>query len=250
MALGGNSLYLLRPGGVEPVTAPPLEISLVVPTFRGETYLPGLLEEIRIALGNRTYEVILVDDGGGAESRRRLEEIASQRGEVRLVSYPDNRGQQAATTEGLKRCRGNILVTLDDDGQQNPGDLPALITLLQEGRDLVYGVPVRGGGQPIRRRIGSAARDWLFTRLLGAPRGLRISSFRIFTRDLWGRASAGSWPSFIYLSALLLEQRPDCCHREVVFRDNRSSRYRLVALLRLYGRLFYHYGGRRMFGER
>ncbi len=221
------------------------EISLVIPTYRGEAGLPSLLAEIDTALGDFTYEVVVVDDGSGGETSGFLERLCRDVRRCRVVTLEKNRGQQAATLEGLRACGGAVLVTLDDDGAHDPADIPGLVALLDRGFDLVFGVSRGRGGPGITP--GSYLRDRLFYRLLGAPRGVRVSSFRVLKRELLHQALSDPLPGFIYLSALLLRQRPRSGCVELFFRRGGPSRYGFGSRLKLFLKLFYFYGIRRPF---
>jgi len=221
------------------------DISLVIPTYRGEARLAPLLEEIALVLAGYAYELILVDDGSGGDTAAELERMCRRYRRHRVVVLEKNRGQQEATLAGLEGCDGTILVTLDDDGAHDPADIPKLLTVLDQGFDLVFGVPLGRGGGGIRP--GSRFRDRLFYRLLGAPRGVRVSSFRAFRRALLQQALREPLPGFIYLSALLLRQQPPSGSLEVFYRRGGPSRYGFRARLVLFLKLFYFYGIRRPF---
>jgi undecaprenyl-phosphate 4-deoxy-4-formamido-L-arabinose transferase len=221
------------------------EISLVIPTFRGEGTLPALVEEIVTVLSKRSFEIILVDDGSGEDTRDVLQRICETHDRCRSIILEHNRGQQQATLTGLRECRGGLVVTLDDDGAHDPSEIPGLLEMLDRGYDLVFGVP--RDGSPGGVKPGSFLRDWLFYRLLGAPRGVRVSSFRVFRKELLLQALSEPLPGFIYLSALLLRQRPLSGSREVVFRRGGPSRYGFGSRLKLFLQLFYFYGVRRPF---
>ena len=130
--------------------------------------------------------------GMGASSARSFD--------LKLVRLKKNGGQQAATLCGIAAASGAVIVTIDDDLQHQPEDIPRLAQMLAEGWDLVYGVPRERYGRQFRS-IGSAARNLLFLLIFGSrARGIRPTSFRAFTAEL-GRKAASEPEGFLYLSA-------------------------------------------------
>jgi glycosyltransferase involved in cell wall biosynthesis len=122
------------------------KISIVVPLFNEEENVAPLLAEIRAvgdALG-QSYEAIFVNDGSQDATGRRLDEAAKGWPESRTFHFPSNHGQAAALFFGMKQAAGEILVTLDGDGQNDPVDIPRLLAALP-GYDMVAGV--RAGRQ-------------------------------------------------------------------------------------------------------
>src|SRR4030066_738553 len=106
-----------------------IEISVVVPVFNEEGNLPVLiptLAEVLKGLG-RSYEMIFVDDGSSDGSRRILREMASQYPSLRIIGLKENRGLSTALLAGMKEVRGDTIVTLDSDLQNDPEDIPMLL---------------------------------------------------------------------------------------------------------------------------
>lgn len=138
------------------------EISVVIPVFNEVESLPPLAEELAKALGSvgRTYDVILVDDGSTDGSGAWIEERARRDPRVRGVLLERNVGQSEALAAGLRHARGNIIVTMDADGQNDPSNIPLLLKAL-EGADVVSGVRTPRADSWRRRassRIANAAR--------------------------------------------------------------------------------------------
>jgi glycosyltransferase involved in cell wall biosynthesis len=119
---------------------------------------------------------------------------------LKLIRLEKNSGQQAAALCGIAAASGTVIVTVDDDLQHRPEDIPRLVDALSEGWDLVYGVPRERYGRRFRS-IGSAARNLLFLLIFGSrARGIKPTSFRAFTAEL-GKSVAGEPEGFLYLSA-------------------------------------------------
>src|SRR4030042_4871140 len=105
------------------------EISVVVPVYNEEGNLPLLvskLVEVLNGLG-RSYEMIFVDDGSSDGSRGILKEMASQYPSLRVLRLKENRGLSTALVAGMREARGEKIVTLDSDFQNDPADIPRLL---------------------------------------------------------------------------------------------------------------------------
>jgi len=110
-------------------------ISVVVPLYNEQDNVAELQAQIASALAGRDYELVLVDDGSTDATVSRV-----QRGErVRLLEFEKNAGQSAAMHAGIHGARGEVIVTLDGDLQNDPADIPAMLAKLEEGYDLVCG---------------------------------------------------------------------------------------------------------------
>ena len=119
-------------------------VSIVVPFFNEEENVVPLLAEIRAvcdALG-QAYETIFINDGSTDATKRRLDAATKDWPEARPIHCRKNHGQAAALFVGMKRATGEVLVTLDGDGQNDPADIPRLLAALDHF-DMVAGVRVR-----------------------------------------------------------------------------------------------------------
>lgn len=116
-------------------------LSLVVPVFNEQENLPLLLREIRSALQGypETYEILFVDDGSTDNSLPTLRELAARDARIRLLHLPKNCGQSAAFDAGFQAARAPLIATLDADLQNDPADLPRLLSELHDC-DVVCGV--------------------------------------------------------------------------------------------------------------
>jgi len=114
-------------------------LSIVIPAYNDAENLPTLVAEIQQALSGEDYELVVVDDGSTDATPATLQRLASGEPRLRAFRQPINRGQSAALAAGLHHARGEILVTLDADLQNDPNDIPRLVAAL-EGCDVVSGV--------------------------------------------------------------------------------------------------------------
>ncbi|MFW5715038.1 MAG: glycosyltransferase [bacterium] len=196
---------------------PNITLSIVIPTYRSEEQIQPLLERVLPILGEikMRAEVIFVDDGsepGSVERLRRrlapdrlLYALPTEPPILRAVLLTRNAGQQQATLCGICHAHGELVVTMDDDLQHRPEDIPRLLEELRAGSagaapDLVYGVPAASVVGPLRR-LGSRGRDLIFRLAFGKrAAGIRPTSFRAFRRELIAGLCRDP-RGFLYLSA-------------------------------------------------
>lgn len=117
-------------------------VSIIVPVYNGEATIEILRRRIDAAMTRAGYshEIIFVEDCGGDASWELLQEMCQQHPEVRAIKLSKNFGQHPATLCGISQARGRWVATIDDDLEQPPESLPALIKKAEEGYALVYGV--------------------------------------------------------------------------------------------------------------
>ena len=141
-------------------------VSVVLPIFNEQPNLAPLLEEIAAALGGMSHEIVAVDDGSTDTSRQELERLRSMYPQLRILSFVSRSGQSAALAAGFSAAAGSVVVTLDADGQNDPADIPALLTALEREPTLgaAVGYRVRRADSPWKRvqsRIANTVRNWI-----------------------------------------------------------------------------------------
>ena len=109
------------------------QISVVVPVYDEEGAAPGLAREIAAAFAGRSFEVIFVDDASRDGTRAALKALAAEIPQLRVLAHANNAGQSRAIRSGLLAARGEVIVTLDGDGQNDPVDGPRLVDALLAG---------------------------------------------------------------------------------------------------------------------
>jgi glycosyltransferase involved in cell wall biosynthesis len=140
-------------------------LSVVVPVCDELENLLPLVDELEavLALIGESFEIVLVNDGSRDGSAERIAELARTHSRVRGLHFRQNRGQTAAFDAGFKAARGEVIVTLDADLQNDPADIPRLLAAL-EGCDAVVGYRPRREDSWLRRissRIANAVRNRL-----------------------------------------------------------------------------------------
>jgi dolichol-phosphate mannosyltransferase len=116
------------------------KISFVVPVFNEEENIPHLVGEIAAVAGTlgHPYEILLVDDGSRDGTLSAIKSIAAGNPALKYVSFSENRGQSAALYAGFQRASGDVIVTLDGDLQNDPSDIPGMLSLYGE-YDMING---------------------------------------------------------------------------------------------------------------
>jgi glycosyltransferase involved in cell wall biosynthesis len=142
-----------------------IEISVVVPVYNEEGNLPVLIPALVEVLKNlgRSYEMIFVDDGSSDESRRILKEMAFEHASLRILRFMENRGLSTALVAGMREARGEIIVTLDSDLQNDPADIPRLLEYLDR-YDMATGWRQKREDKWLKKissKIGNLVRNWV-----------------------------------------------------------------------------------------
>jgi glycosyltransferase involved in cell wall biosynthesis len=136
-------------------------ISVVVPLLNEERTLEALYGQIAAALDplGEPFEVVFVDDGSTDGSRRVLARLHGEQTNVVVVHLRRNFGKAAALQAGFREARGDTVVTIDADLQDDPAEIPKLLAKLDEGFDLVSGWKTRRN-DPLARRLFSRIFNW------------------------------------------------------------------------------------------
>ena len=146
-----------------------VDLSVVIPVLDEAENLPTLAERLTRsldALGN-TYEIIVVDDGSRDNSFAILRELARRDPRMRVVRLRRNFGQTAAFSAGFDRARGQVVVTLDADLQNDPDDIGMLLDKIDQGYDVVSGWRAFRQDPFLNRRLPSIIANWLISRVTG-----------------------------------------------------------------------------------
>jgi glycosyltransferase involved in cell wall biosynthesis len=142
-----------------------MDVSVVVPIYNEEESIPSLVEEIRTVLlgAGIDYELICVDDGSRDGSFELLAKMAADDPRLRVAQFRRNFGQTAAMQAGLDAARGQVVITMDADLQNDPRDIPRLLAKLDEGYDLVAGWRADRKDTFINRRLPSIIANWIIS---------------------------------------------------------------------------------------
>lgn len=155
--------------------SPPTYLSVVVPIYNEEESIPHLYERLTAALAplGRPYEIIAVDDGSRDRSFAALRELAAADSRLRVVRFRRNFGQTAGFSAGFDRARGEWIVTIDADLQNDPQDIPSMLAKAESGFDVVSGWRARRQDPFLNRRLPSI----IANRLISWATGVRLHDY-------------------------------------------------------------------------
>ncbi|MCQ3935878.1 MAG: glycosyltransferase [Chloroflexi bacterium] len=164
-----------------------MNLSLVIPVYNEQDNLTLLFEAIYKTMNSlgKIWEVILVDDGSRDNSLSILQEYAAKDPDhVRVISFRRNFGQTAAIAAGLDYSKGEIIILLDADMQNDPADIPMLLTKLDEGYDLVSGWRKNRKDNAVTRNFPSMIANWLISRVTGVHLHDYGCTLKAYRRDV------------------------------------------------------------------
>lgn len=175
-------------------------VSIVVPTYKSPTTLTELVERTEL-LGLSAFEIIIVDDGNDVATWEQIGLLAQSKKSVVGLRLGRNFGQHSALLAGVRKAKYSQIVTIDDDLQNPPEEIPNLLAKLVNGVDVVYGVSTQVR-QNVWRRFTSRTTKAIFSKVLGFESAISISSFRAFRTQL-REGFAGELGPHVSLDALL-----------------------------------------------
>ena len=213
------------------------KVSFVIPCYRSENTLEGVVLEIKEAmnkLAQYTYEVILINDSSPDNTWNTIERLSSGNDNIIGINFSKNFGQHAALMAGMRETTGDYVVCLDDDGQTPANEVDKLLTALEEGADAVY---ARYGNKKhsFFRNFGSRANDLMTRVMLGKPKELFVSSYfgvkRFVVEDMIRYQN-----SYPYVIGLVLRATKNIVNVDVTHREREEGRsgYTLKKLLGLW----------------
>jgi glycosyltransferase involved in cell wall biosynthesis len=159
------------------------QLSLIVPFYNEEDSIGPMHAAIVKAVEPLavTFEMVFVDDGSRDSTALRGEEIARRDPRVRLVKFRRNYGQTAAMAAGIEHARGDILITMDGDLQNDPADVELFLAKIAEGYDIVVGWRFKRQDKLVSRKIPSKIANWIIGKVTGVPitdNGCSLKAFR------------------------------------------------------------------------
>jgi glycosyltransferase involved in cell wall biosynthesis len=209
-----------------------MNLSIVIPVYRGEKLIGPLVERLNKFLMEfaENYEIILVNDGSPDRSWEVIEQLAKKCKWVRGIHLMRNYGQHNATLCGVRLARYELTVTMDQDLQHRPEDIPLLLAELEKGYDVVYGSP-RKLPQGFVRNLLTASMKKILANVMGVPSVRNISAFRAFRTHLREAFENFRSPSLI-IDVLLSWGTTRFTSVQVDIAEARTSNYNFVTLVR------------------
>jgi len=209
-------------------------ISVVTPVYNGEASVGELCRRLAEVLPriSAEHEVILVNDGSRDRSWETISELCSRSSMVRGLNLMRNYGQHNALLCGIRAARYELIVTMDDDLQHSPEEIPRLLARLEEGFDVVYGAP-KAEQNGLMRALASRITRLALSAAVGSDVAKNVSAFRVFPTQLREAFAAYQSP-FVSIDVLLTWATTRFGATTVAFqpRHSGSSNYSFTKLVR------------------
>jgi len=188
---------------IDPQPLPPPGISVVVPVYNSAAILPNLVARLHPVLDSlgQPYELLLINDGSRDTSWDVIRELSTRHPWIRGVRMMRNYGQHNALLAGVRLARFNLTITLDDDLQHPPEELPRLLAKLTPDIDVVYGPP-ETEQHGLLRDAASVITKMALGTAMGAETARMVSALRVFRTQLRNAFASYSSP-FVSLDVLL-----------------------------------------------
>lgn len=218
--------------------------SVVIPVYNSEDSLIPLTKQLDSVFQklNKTYEIVFVNDASQDKSLKVLRELASTYSNVIVIDLFRNYGQQNALMCGFNYCTGDFFITMDDDLQHDPEDIPIFYQKIQEGYDVVIGNYLSKHHNLIKN-AGSYIMRFLNKRIFHITnKNLRFSSYRMIRREVIDQIK-GERTNYPYISGLLVSTTSkvvniDVNHRARIYGE---SSYSITSLIKLAFNLLINY---------
>jgi glycosyltransferase involved in cell wall biosynthesis len=144
-------------------------VSVVIPVFNEEDSLLQLRETLdrELHILNVSYEIIFIDDGSSDGSLALLREMVASDDRIKVIAFRRNFGQTAAMDAGFRHARGEVIVPMDADLQNDPADIGLLLSELDQGFDVIKGWRKKRQDKMMSRKIPSQVANWIISRVTG-----------------------------------------------------------------------------------
>ncbi|NQV53706.1 MAG: glycosyltransferase family 2 protein [Flavobacteriales bacterium] len=217
--------------------------SIIIPVYNSEELVAKTVHAILDEMEHHRFEIemILVNDGSPDGSWEVISQLARQFSNVRSINLLHNFGQHTAVLCGIAHAKGEYLVTMDDDLQNPPSELPKLFAKIAEGYDLVFARfdQKKHAGY---RKLGSKIIGYLNKKVFDKPDDIVLTNFRIFTKEtaqrvLQYRTNYPYIPGMLLMSAGRIANVTTSHHS----RERGTSNYSIWKILQLVSRLLFNY---------
>ncbi|RJP58478.1 MAG: glycosyltransferase [Candidatus Auribacter fodinae] len=210
-----------------------VKYSIIIPVYNAENTLQTLINKITDTFSNITssYEIIMVEDCGKDNSWSVMNQLLTQFSNIKIIKLMKNYGQHNALLCGFINSRGEYVITIDDDLQHPPEEIPKLIAKMHEGYDIVYGV-YQQKRHNMFRNFGSEFIQYIYKSTFNLSN--KLTSFRIMTRQLVDLISSYEY-NYTFIDGLVAWYTRNIGeviveHKE---REHSTSNYTIYKLLNL-----------------
>jgi glycosyltransferase involved in cell wall biosynthesis len=221
-----------------------IQVSVVIPAFNSEKFLVRTVNQLLETMNvqQQSFEVVIIDDGSGDKTWEVIKQLATVNEQIIGISLLKNYGQHSALMCGLRYTRGNFVVTMDDDLQNPPSEIPRMLAFAKDNNhDLVIGRFVEP--QKARFRVvGTGLVDCIVNKVFNKDPELSLSTFRVVRRDVVDRVCKSNNPT-PYITGELLYAAGSIANFDVRH-DKRilgKSNYNPLKILELVRRITFSY---------
>ncbi len=212
------------------------KISIIIPVYNSAINLKNFISKLILIISKQfnNFEIILVDDSSKDNSWEVIKDISKLNDTlVKAIQLRKNVGQHNAIFSGLKYCEGDIIVTMDDDGQNPPESIEKIISELDKGYDVCY-ANYKIKKHNFFRRFGSYINNLFTSFLFNKPSTLILTSFRCFKKDIKDEILKHK-SSFIYIDGLIFSITNNVSqifvdHKEREYGKSNYTVFKLVSL--------------------
>jgi polyisoprenyl-phosphate glycosyltransferase len=217
------------------------KISIVIPVFNSHQYLYNFISNLILIVSKKfkNFEVILIDDCSSDDSWKVIEQLSLSFDKIiKAIQLRKNVGQHNAIFLGLKYCEGDIIITMDDDGQNSPDNIEEMIKKMENGYDVCY-ANYKIKKHNLFRRFGSYINNIFTSVLFKKPLSLILTSFRVFKKEIKDEILKYK-SSYIYIDGLIfsITSNVSNIHVEHKPRNFGKSNYTFLKLLSLWIKMF------------
>lgn len=216
-------------------------LSVVIPCYRSQDSIAGVIDDVERcveAKGGYDLEIVCVDDCSPDETLSVLKSLAEVDGRIKVLSFGRNFGQHSALMAGYRASTGNIIVSMDDDGQNPPDQLFDLVSKVEEGYD-VASARYAEKRHSLFRRVGSKFAMHMSHCLVGMPKGIELNSYCAASRYVVDSITSYTGP-YPFVHGLMLQATRNVCNVDIAHRDRKhgKSGYSLSKLISLFSNGF------------
>ena len=217
------------------------KISIVIPVFNSHQYLYNFISNLILIVSKKfkNFEVILIDDCSSDDSWKVIEQLSLSFDKIiKAIQLRKNVGQHNAIFLGLKYCEGDIIITMDDDGQNSPDNIEEMIKKMENGYDVCY-ANYKIKKHNLFRRFGSYINNIFTSVLFKKPFSLILTSFRVFKKEIKDEILKYK-SSYIYIDGLIFSITSNVSNIYVEHKPRNfgKSNYTFLKLLSLWIKMF------------
>ena len=217
------------------------KISIVIPVFNSHQYLYNFISNLILIVSKKfkNFEVILIDDCSSDDSWKVIEQLSLSFDKIiKAIQLRKNVGQHNAIFLGLKYCEGDIIITMDDDGQNSPDNIEEMIKKMENGYDVCY-ANYKIKKHNLFRRFGSYINNIFTSVLFKKPLSLILTSFRVFKKEIKDEILKYK-SSYIYIDGLIFSITSNVSNIYVEHKPRNfgKSNYTFLKLLSLWIKMF------------